>query len=195
MVNMIRKFVPLKDTEIYDEFHMKRGDSFEVNVQLDGNTTEYHKEGIEIIKRVLKGGSKVRPILVWDDEGTYRLLDGFKRAKSHIELGYENVEAYVCSWDERRRGDAFNTEDGEMHCRKGGQPFEEFGLFEGGEHKDSVDYGTTKFLYKDDRRPHGLRIELSECVHVHWGEFGKYRLALSIDEFKELAKAITSWEK
>lgn len=192
---MKRIFIPLKDTEIYDEFHMKDGDSFVVNEKLDGNTTEYHKEGIEVIKGVLEGGSKVRPILVWDDDGTYRLLDGFKRARSHLELGHENIEAYVCSYEEYAGRREFETEEGQMRCYKGGQPFEKFGLFEGGEHKDSVDYGTTRFLYKDDSKPHGLRIELSECIHVHWGEYGKYRLALGERDFLELAKAITSWER
>ena len=191
---MIRKFIPLSETEIYDEFHYESGDSFEVNVELDGNTTEYHKEGIDKIKEVLSSGAKVRPILVYQDGDKYKLLDGFKRAYSHNALGYDSVEAYVCSEKEYMNKDKFDTEEGEMTCYKGGQPFEKFGLFEGGEHKDSVEYGETKFLYKDDSKPHGLRIENSECIHVHWGEYGKYRLALGREDFLELAKAVISIE-
>lgn len=189
---MKRIFIPLKKLDnIYDDkFHILQPDgSFIVNVQNDGKTTEEHLEGIEYIKSVLKSGSKIRPILVAEDGyGRYQRLDGFKRTLAHLQLGYENIEAFVCTEDEHRNAVIFP--DGQR-AWSGGQPHEKFSLFEGGE-KSGTDYNETAFLYKDDSKPHGLRIENAECFHVHWGEYGKYRLALGEEDFMELAKAIIS---
>lgn len=192
---MIRKFIALKDIEIYDDFHYQSGNSFEVNVEKDGNTTEYHKEGIKSIKGVLKKGAKILPILVYEqDEGYFILLDGFKRCMAHLELSKRLIEAFVVDFIEYN-GRVFIDYNGKkMRAWKGGQPYEEWGLFEGEEHEDSAEYQTQKFLYKDDNKPHGLRIEMSECIHVHWGEYGRYRLAVSEREFKELAEAVSKIE-
>lgn len=189
---MIRKFIQLNDLQIYDDFHYKVGDSFEVNQELDGNTTAYHKEGIEVIKRVLNKGAKILPILVYEENpGDYILLDGFKRSKAHLELHYSVIEAFVVDFVEYNGRVPIEYNGKKMIAYKGGQPYEEWGLFEGEENEDSVDYQTQKFLYKDDNKPHGLRIEMSECIHVHWGEYGRYRLAMSEREFKELAEAVS----
>ena len=123
---MIRKFVKLKDIEIYDDFHYQVGDSFEVNQKLDGNDTEYHKVGIEIIKNALLRGEKIRPPVVLKIDGKYALMDGFKRCRAYTELNYGMIEVYI--GDEiDERGLSFD----EIRCCKGGQPFEAFGLYEG----------------------------------------------------------------
>lgn len=178
---MKREFIPLEKLDIYDQFHYEAGDSFEVNEQLDGHTTEYHKQGIEIIKNVLADGKKTRPIVVLKKGDRYSLLDGFKRSRAHIERGYTIIEAFVCDQIDER-GICL----GETRCFKGGQS--EQGLFENNAEKEEVLY------WSGDTDK--LRIEMSENIHVHWGMFGKYRLALGISEFKELAKAISHiWEK
>lgn len=172
---MKRQWIQLKDLDIYDEFHYQVGDGFGVNVELDGHTTEYHQQGIEKIKQVLAEGKKVRPILVLRHNGRYKLLDGFKRARAHIESGYSLVEAFVCDQIDER-GICL----GETRCFKGGQS--EMSLHEGKTENEEILYwsGDTE----------ALRIEMAESVHVHWGKFGKNRLSLEVDEFVELAKAI-----
>ncbi len=189
---MIRKFIPLDKIEIYDKFHMQDGDSFVVNQKLDGNTTEYHKEGIEIIKKVIQKGTKILPILVYeglDRPRIYTLLDGFKRCRSHLELGNENIEAFVFDLGEYNTRKVVHFQGKLMRAYKGGQNYEVFGLLESNEQKD-FDYKDIRFLYNSPD-PHGLKIEVSECVHVHWGEFGRYRLALGRRDFISLAIAIS----
>jgi len=187
---MKRRWLKLDDIEIYDEFHYQSGDSFEVNVQLDGNTTQYHKDGIEKIKKVLESGSKILPILVYEKlEGGYKLLDGFKRSMAHREREQGLIEAFVCSEEEYMNSREYDLWGKRIRCYKGGLPHETFGLYEGAE-QEGTDYAGTTFLYKDDNKPHGLRIEVSECIHVHWGEYGRYRLALGRRDFEELARAI-----
>lgn len=175
---MKRQWIPLSQLDIYDEFHYKVGDSFEVNQKLDGNDTAYHKQGIEKIKAVLADGKKVRPILVLRDGSRFKILDGFKRSRAHIESGYSLIEAFVCDQLDPR-GICMD----EMRCFKGGQPFEAFGLHEGKAEQEEILYWSGN--------PEKLRIEMSENVHVHWGSYGRYRLSLSIDEFKDLAEAIS----
>lgn len=178
---MKREFIPLEKLDIYDQFHYQTDDGFAVNEALDGHTTEYHKQGIEIVKNVLADGKKVRPIVVIKKDDRYSLLDGFKRSRAHIESGFSLIEAFVCdNIDER--GICL----GETRCFKGGQS--EMGLFENEAEKEDILY------WSGDTEK--LRIEMSENIHVHWGAFGKYRLALSKEEFKQLAEAIsTIWEK
>lgn len=172
---MQRQWIKLSEVNIYDKFHYQSGDSFEVNKELDGNDTEYHKKGIEIIKGVLAEGKKIRPILVLTTREGYSLLDGFKRAQAQLELGYNLVEAFVCDQIDER-GICL----GETRCFKGGQS--ELSLHEAGAIDEQILYWSG-----DVER---LRIEYSENIHVHWGAYGKNRLSLSIDEFKELAEAI-----
>lgn len=175
---MKRQWIPLNDLKIYDEFHYQVGDSFEVNERLDGNNTEYHKQGIEMVKYILNDGKKVRPILVLKHDGWYSLLDGFKRARAHVELGREYIEAFVCDkLDER----GIDPELKEMRACKGGQSG--FSWFEGNAEDEKILY------WSGDVEK--LRIEYAEQIHVHWGAYGKYRLSLSVDEFKQLAEAIS----
>lgn len=174
---MQRQWIKLSEVNIYDQFHYQSGDSFEVNKELDGNDTEYHKKGIEVIKGILAEGKKVRPILVLKTREGYSLLDGFKRSRAHLESGYELIEAFVCDQIDER-GICMD----EMRCFKGGQPFETFGIHEGKTQEEEILY------WSGDVEK--LRIEFAENIHVHWGSFGKNRLSLSIKEFKELAEAI-----
>ena len=171
-----RQFIPLEKLDIYDQFHYQSGDSFEVNEKLDGKNTEYHKQGIEVIKGVLAEGKKVLPILVLKEGDRYKLLDGFKRSRAHIESGYSLIEAFVCDQIDER-GICL----GEIRCFKGGQS--EMSMFENGAENEQILY------WSGDVEK--LRIELAENIHVHWGSYGKNRLSLSKAEFKELAHAIS----
>ena len=185
---MKRRFIPIEKIEIYDKFHQRvlGSDDLIVNQELYGNTTEYHKEGIRIIKDVLEGGKKVLPVLVYeDDEGHYTLLDGFKRVLAHIELGYTNIEAFICDFREYNAQLDVPFGDKKMKCWKGGQNYEIFGLYEGNSE------GEDDILYWNGL-PSGLRIEMAESIQIHWGYYGKYRLSLGRRDFIELATAISN---
>ena len=185
----MRKWIKLKDLNMYDEFHYQVGDSFEVNVQLDGNTTEYHKQGIEYLKTLLESGVKILPILVVDNEdGTYDLLDGFKRSRAHFELHREHIEAFVASQDDYRERKEYPFGDNMIRCYKGGLNYEKFNIFEGKETEDST-YGNVYFLYKGN----SINIEARENIHIHWGEFGRYRLEMGRNDFLALAEGMCKW--
>ena len=189
---MIRRFIPLKQLEIYDEFHTLQPDgSFIVNKEKDGKTTEEHRQGIDYIKEVLKRGKKIRPVLVVDNEdGTFKLLDGFKRCIAQKELNYKNIEAFVCNQIEYSLCQRVPYDNGEMWCGKGGQPKEVYSLFEGKQTENEFNYDDIVFLYNSPN-PDGLKIEIDENIHIHWGKFGQYRLALGKQDFINLAEAIS----
>lgn len=183
---MIRKFIKLSELEYYDEMHQLQPDgSFTVDEAKDGQSTEKHIEGIEYVKKVLLEGKKTMPILVYErDEGGYVRLDGFKRTLAFKELGHTTIEAFVCTeqeFTEQRRVPFLNSE---LLCYKGGQFKEEYKLFEGNTEKEQILY------WNNDVE--GLRIEAAENVQIHWGRYGKYRLALGRRDFLELATAIAS---
>ena len=188
---MIRKLIPLHSLEIYDSLHKRSGDGFEVDEEKDGQTTEAHREGVEYIKSILKEGQKIRPILVLDNEdGTYKRLDGFKRCIAHKELNIPYIEAFVCNQHEYRNAVFTPYHNGEMRAWHGGQEKEIYpSIFEGGE-RENFNYDDVIFLYKSPNHD-GLRIEISDSIHVHYGAYGKNRLALGRKEFTELAKAIS----
>lgn len=188
---MKRIIIPLDRIDIYDEMHQQTADGFVVDEEKDGQSTEKHKEGVDYIKSVLQNGQKIRPILVLDNEdGSYKRLDGFKRCIAHKELNMPYIEAFVCTQDEYRRADEFPYHNGILKAWHGGQFKEQHGLFEGGE-RENFNYDETIFLYKSPNHD-GLRIEISECIHVHYGAYGRYRLALGRKEFEKLAEAISS---
>jgi len=171
---MRRIFIELDKLDIYDEFHFRVGEDFGVNEKLDGNTTEYHREGIALVKDLLERGDKVRPILVLRDGQRFKLLDGFKRAKAHLALGYPLIEAYVCD-EANEQIDPFHKE---TRACKGGQS--ELPWLE----------GETEILYW--KGGDGLRIEKADGgYHIHWGLYGKYKLAVGEDDMQILKDAIT----
>lgn len=188
---MIRKWIKIDDIDPWDWMHLTDGKGgFTVDAEKDGQTTEEHLAGIEYIKKVITDGQKVRPILVADDGyGGFIRLDGFKRYWAHKELGEEFIEAFVGSEEEHRRAEQIPYGDGFIRVEKGGLPKESFGLFEG-EAKEKFNYDDVVFLFKSPN-PSGLRIELDECIHVHWGEYGRYRLTLGRKDFEALAEAIS----
>lgn len=192
---MKRKFIPLNHIEIFDEMHLPHNGSFIVDEARDGQSTQKHIDGINYIKEIISRGQKIRPILVVEHkDGTFTRLDGFKRCMAYRELGVKLIEALVC--DEKELSDhvSFQYHTGVLRCDKGGQPKEHFTLFEGGE-RPNFNYDENIFLYKSDN-PDGLRIEVSECIHVHWGKFGRYRLSLGRRDFETLAEGISKlWEK
>lgn len=181
---MIRKFIPLDKTEIYDEMHQLQEDgSFIVDEAKDGQSTEKHLEGIKYIKSVLAEGKKIMPILVLDNEdGTYIRLDGFKRCIAYKELGYNVVEAFVCSQEEYRRALFAPFRNSQMRAWKGGQFKEDYGLHDGYVEDEKILFWRGKI--------DGLRIEAAENIQVHWGEYGRYRFSLGRRDFDLLAKAI-----
>lgn len=188
---MRRLFIPLDRLDIYDEAHELQPDgSFIVDEKKDGKSTEDHLKGIEYIKSVIKEGKKTMPVLVVDnDNGTYTRLDGFKRCIAYKESGYKNIEAFVCDLEEYANQKRIPFLNGEMICFKGGQPKEIYSLFEGKQTGEEFDYDKITFLYKSEN-PSGLRIEIDENIHVHFGEYGKHRLTLGRKDFINLAEAI-----
>ena len=189
---MKRLWIPLDNLEVYDEMHVLQPDgSFQIDEAKDGQNTQQHIEGIKYIKGVLESGQKIRPILALDNEdGTFTRLDGFKRCMANVELHKAFIEAFVCDQEEYRQRAVIPYHEGEMWCGKGGQEKEQYGLFEGGE-KESFDYGAIDFLYKAPNADE-LRIEACECIHVHFGPSGKWRLDLGRRDFEALAEAISS---
>lgn len=185
---MKRRYISLDSLEIFDAMHMEQPDgSFVVDAEKDGQTTEQHRQGIEYIKKVLQNGAKIMPILVTDQEnGTYLRLDGFKRCMAYKELGYKFIEAFICDRVEFATQRDIPFLHKEMKCFKGGQPKEVYPLFEGMEHGEEFDYERVKFLFKGEN----LRIEVAECIHIHWGSMGQYRLDVGRRDFEELAKGI-----
>lgn len=189
---MIRKWIPLDRLEIYDHMHVLQEDgSFIVDAEKDGHTTEEHRAGVDYVKSVIEKGAKTMPILAMEyDQGNwFKRLDGFKRALAYKELGHEYVEAFVCT--EREYTDAVFVPylGKEMRCFHGGQPHEDFSLFEGLESENSA-YEDVHFLYKGKH----VNIEVRENIHVHWGEMGKYRIEVGRRDFLALAEAISKVE-
>lgn len=189
---MIRRWIPLDKLEIYDDMHFKTEDGWDVDVEKDGNTKEEHRKGIEYIKGLMEEGAKIRPILVVEDgDGLYTRLDGFKRCIAHKERGEKFIEAFVCTPLEYSTGQKFKYLDGEMWAGKGGQMKEVYtSAVEGYDQEGAFDYAEQKFLYNSPN-PHGLKIEVSESIHVHWEKYGRYRLGLGRRDFIQLAEGIS----
>lgn len=182
---MKRRFVKLDKINPYDDQHIKTDDGFKV-VSGEKDTNE-HLQGIEYIKKQLKAGNKIMPVLLLEKEGRYEKLDGFKRLMAYKDLGYKNIEAFVCSQDDCDNKKSFKYEGKNMYCTMGGQNYHKFPkLLEGNEGLPADE--TILARGKD------LRIELRENIHVHWGERGRYRIVLGQRDFKYLSEAIV-WEK
>lgn len=186
--------MPLALVEIGDKMHTIHPDgSFTVDEKQDGQNTQQHIDGIAYITGVLQRGQKIMPVLLREnDDGTYSQLDGFKRLMAQRGLGYKYVEAFCVTPKEYEGAVFFDYGNGKMRAWHGGQEKEQYGLFEGGE-RENFKYDETKFLFKSPDGA-GLRIEVSECIHVHWGAAGKYRLALGRKDFEALAEAVSKIE-
>lgn len=190
---MKRKFIPLSKLQIFDEMHMQKGDSFVVDKEKDGETTEQHIEGIQYIKSIIQAGQKVLPPLVLENNlGEFIRLDGFKRCMAFKELGFELIEAFVCNQWEYDHAEYIPFRNGKMRCWKGGQYDDEnkrkFPLLEGNEARE-FDYEKVHFLFKSSDH-FGLRIEFCEAFHIHFGDYGKNRIILGRADFIKLAQAI-----
>tara|TARA_Y100000310_G_scaffold342437_2_gene445707 strand:- start:321 stop:899 length:579 start_codon:yes stop_codon:yes gene_type:complete len=78
--DVTRVTVPIDDIQPYDEGHRC--------LAIDSE----HREGIEVVKKLIKEGKKIRPILVATNG---QRLDGFKRYMAQKELGYKEIEVIV----------------------------------------------------------------------------------------------------
>lgn len=72
--------VPIDLIQPYDEGHRP--------LAIDDD----HRAGIEVVKKLISKGKKIRPILV-DCSG--QRLDGFKRYMAHYEMGKKTIDCYV----------------------------------------------------------------------------------------------------
>ncbi len=175
---MERKFVKLKDINIWGGCHIQTDDGFYVR-HTDGKTTEEHLEGIEFFKELLLKGNKVVPPLVTKEKnGKYREWDGFKRIKAYQELGlWDTIEVFVA-----KPGEKEEFMGHIMEGRPGGQSYE---LFTEPMEGDECEPFSQTILAEGG----GLRIELRENIHLHWTERGWSRVVLGQRDFRELAKA------
>jgi len=74
--------VPIDDIQPYDPGHLP----------LEPDRWENHTAGIEYVKKLIKEGKKIRPILVATNG---QRLDGFKRYMAFKELGYKEIECII----------------------------------------------------------------------------------------------------
>lgn len=186
---MKRRWVYIDDIEQWDYMHFKADNEhgFDVSEKDDGKSLEEHVKEIDYITGVLERGQKTMPILVMEDGGRYKKLDGFKRLMAHKKAGKELIECFICDQKDVDERATYEFMGMPMECRLGGQNIGDFRypLFEGGELSKEPTIEDIKTLY------HGMsvRIEFCENFHIHWGELGKYRLELGRRDFMELADA------
>ena len=107
--NMRREFILIDKIKIAHDPSQKRNDEQIVD--------EYHREGINLVKKLIQKGLPILPILVKEIEDhdqiismfrnnsepfekqkeryIYVRMDGFKRLMAHVELGIETIEAFI----------------------------------------------------------------------------------------------------
>jgi hypothetical protein len=187
---MIRKHVYTGEVNPYSFMHFKADNDagFDVRADNDGQTLEEHITGIDYIASVIMDGHKITPILVEEvAEGRYRLLDGFKRYMAQKKLRKPVVECFVVTSSEVDIKRQYKYLGLTMEAVMGGQSYFDtrIPLIEG---KDTV---SEPSLEQIDTLYHGehIRIEYSECFHLHWGDHGKYRLKLGMKDFMDLCDA------
>ena len=107
--NMRREFIPIDKIKIAHDPSQKSNDEQIID--------EYHREGINLVKKLIQKGLPILPILVKEIEDhdqiistfrsnsdsfekqkeryVYVRMDGFKRLMAHVELGIETIEAFI----------------------------------------------------------------------------------------------------
>ena len=99
---MRREFILIDKIKIAHDPSQKRNDEQIVD--------EYHREGINLVKKLIQKGLPILPILVKEiddrddilrmyrnnkEKYVYVRMDGFKRLMAHVELGYKEIEAFI----------------------------------------------------------------------------------------------------
>ena len=101
--SMRREFIPIDMIKIAHDPSQRSNDEQIID--------EYHRGGIDLVKKLIQKGLPVLPILVKEIEDrdyilsmyrkntkekyVYVRMDGFKRLMAHIELGLETIEAFI----------------------------------------------------------------------------------------------------
>ena len=107
--SMRREFIPIDMIKIAHDPSQRSNDEQIID--------EYHREGIDLVKKLIQKGLPILPILVKEIEDhdqiismfrnnsdpfekqkeryIYVRMDGFKRLLAHIELGYKEIEAFI----------------------------------------------------------------------------------------------------
>lgn len=198
---MIRKWLYLSEINPYSNMHFQADNKhgFDVDEKNDGQSLEGHAKGIEYIASVLEGGQKTVPILVKElIDGSYKVLDGFKRYMAHKKLGRQIIECFVPSPGEMNRGKKFHYLGCVMECKQGGQSYYDtrLPLIDG---KDTVPEPSLEEIETFFHGEH-IRIEFCENFHIHFGDHGKYCIGLGRVDFMALAEAFeeasrAEWER
>ena len=100
---MRREFIPIDMIKIAHDPSQRSNDEQIID--------EYHREGIDLVKKLIQKGLPILPILVKEIEDrdyilsmfrnntkekyVYVRMDGFKRLIAHVELGLETIEAFI----------------------------------------------------------------------------------------------------
>ena len=103
-----REFIPIEFIKIAHHPSQKSNDEQIID--------EYHREGINLVKKLIQKGLPILPILVkeFDHDQIMSIfrnnsdpfekqkeryiwirMDGFKRLMAHVELGYKEIEAFI----------------------------------------------------------------------------------------------------
>jgi len=101
--SMKREFIPIDIIKIAHDPIQRSNDEQIID--------EYHREGIDLVKKLIQKGLPILPILVKEIEDrdyilsmfrnntkekyVYVRMDGFKRLIAHVELGLETIEAFI----------------------------------------------------------------------------------------------------
>ena len=101
--SMRREFIPIEMIKIAHDPSQRSNDEQIID--------EYHREGIDLVKKLIQKGLSILPILVKEIEDrdyilsmyrnntkekyVYVRMDGFKRLIAHVELGLETIEAFI----------------------------------------------------------------------------------------------------
>ena len=101
--SMRREFIPIDMIKIAHDPSQRSNDEQIID--------DYHREGIDLVKKLIQKGLPILPILVKEIEDrdyilsmfrnntkekyVYVRMDGFKRLIAHVELGLETIEAFI----------------------------------------------------------------------------------------------------